>query len=391
MKFEKWQIDKKNLLIKLEEQQEIWMNVALQLEEAGKNGDAEINQSSNVDDLFDKFDVLQYSLASLQTTQDATDQKKTEVSQISIDVLTSRLQVLAGTVSKQVTKLIKEKRELNSQNKELLELAEFMNFENKFTLEENAELTKSKERCQEENNILLVKQKELKKICSGYATFAGKMFRKRNVALNKLNEVNKSKEKLLELAVAGKRKRKTLNKKYRESQQQLALNRKRLVMERKIIRRLGARNLELDLQIACLNGDIKECQLHTSCMEETMKSAFLDNLALSEQIEEQKIMQSQIDVLKETVLKRDKALSTANQEKDKMKSLLIAERNIRAIIEIRLKLSAADRQQLQSVLEQELSAKQKLEDEIIRLKSTLEDLQRPSLNCFQRLFRRRNH
>ena len=298
-------------------------------------------------------------------------------------------------------KLIKENEELKEEKKELKELVEFLELERKCMIEEDDIEKDSKTADENEKKYLLQENSKLKTEMQTWSKGYAAMMKKEEKLLNQLDMTKKRSVKVGHVAKNEMQKRKVVTKKYKKLANKLKTMKK--IYREKVRQRTSSKLQEHCSIIA------KECTWMEDIHELTKKN---ENLAeLIDFLEaERKYTLEDVDELKEEIVKKEisreelenqitdmkselRSTIMRNEEIktkfDSLKKDLDGERLKRCELEKASKMMETKYEDLKAKLDDEFEKNRVLQLKIMEYEDTIEKNNKASLNCFQKLFRRR--
>ena len=298
-------------------------------------------------------------------------------------------------------KLIKENEELNEENKELKDLVEFLELERKCMIEEDLIAQESKTADENEKKQLFEENSKLKKEVQTWSKGYAAMMKKQEKLLNQLDMTKKRSVKVGHVAKKEMQKRKFVTKKYKKLANKLKTMKK---ICREKVRQRRSSKLQEDCSIIA-----KECTWMEDIHELTQK-----NQKLAELIDfleaERKYTLEDVDELKEEIVKKEiskeelhnqitdmkselRSTIMRNEEIqtkfDSLKNDLDRERLKRCNLERASKMMETNYEDLKAKLDDEFEKNRVLQLKIMEYEDTIDKNNKASLNCFQKLFRRR--
>ena len=298
-------------------------------------------------------------------------------------------------------KLIKENEELKEENKELKELVEFLELERKCMIEEDDIAKESKTADENEKKHLLQENSHLKTEMQTWSKGYAAMMKKQEKLLNQLDMTKKRSVKVSHVAKNEMQKRKFVTKKYKKLANKLKTMKK--IYREKVRQRTSSKLQEHCSIIA------KECTWMEDIHELTQK-----NQKLAELIDfleaERKYTLEDVDELKEEIVKkeilREELHNQITDMKSELRSTIMRNEEIKTKFDSLKKDSDRERlekcdleraskmmetkyEDLKAKLDNELEKNSVLQLKIMEYEDTIEKNNKASLNCFQKLFRRR--
>ena len=298
-------------------------------------------------------------------------------------------------------KLIKENEELKEENKELKELVEFLELERKCMIDEDLIAQDSKTADENEKKYLLQENLTLKNEVETWSKGYAAMMKKQEKLLNQLDMIKKRSVKVCHVAKKEMQKRKFVTKKYKKLANKLkAMNK----ICREKVRQRTSSKLQDDCSIIA-----KECTWMEDIHELTQKNEKL--VELIDFLEaERKYTLEDVDELKEEIVKKEISREELHNQITNMKSELRStimrneeiqtkfdslkkdldrERLEKCELEKASKMMEINYEDLKAKLDDEFEKNSVLQLKLIEYEDTIEKNNKASLNCFQKLFRRR--
>ena len=298
-------------------------------------------------------------------------------------------------------KLIKENEELKEENKELKELVEFLELERKCMIEEDLIAQDSKTADENEKKHLLQENSKLKTEVQTWSKGYAAMMKKEEKLLNELDMIKKRSVKVGHVAKKEMQKRKFMTKKYKKLANKLKTMKK---ICREKVRQRRSSKLQEDCSIIA-----KECTWMEDIHELTQKNQKL--VELIDFLEaERKYTLEDVDELKEEIVKKEisreelhnqitdmkselRSTIMRNEEIqtkfDSLKNDLDRERLEKYELERASKMMETKYEDLKAKLDNEFEKNSVLQLKIMEYEDTIDKNSKASLNCFQKLFRRR--
>ena len=298
-------------------------------------------------------------------------------------------------------KLIKENEELKGENKQLKELVKFLELERKCMIEEDLIAKDSKTADENEKKHLLQENSKLKTEVQTWSKGYAAMMKKEEKLLNELDMIKKRSVKVGHVAKKEMQKRKFVTKKYKKLANKLKTMNK---ICREKVRQKHSSKLQEDCSII-----EKECTWMEDIHELTQKNQKL--VELIDFLEaERKYTLEDVDELKEEIVKKEisreelhnqitdmkselRSTIMRNEEIktkfDSLKKDLDRERLEKCELERASKIMETKYEDLKAKHDDEFEKNSELQLKIMEYEDTIEKNNKASLNCFQKLFRRR--
>ena len=298
-------------------------------------------------------------------------------------------------------KLIKENEELKEENKELKELVEFLELERKCMIEEDRIAKDSNTADENVKKHLLQENLKLKTEVQTWSKGYAAMMKKQEKLLNQLDMIKKRSVKVGHVAKNEMQKRKFVTKKYKKLANKLKTMKK---ICREKVRQRTSSKLQEDCSIIA-----KECTWMEDIHELTQKNQKL--VELIDFLEaERKYTLEDVDELKEEIVKKEisreelhnqitnmksELRSTIMRNKgiktkfDSLKKDLDRERLEKCELERASKMMETKYEDFKAKLDDEFEKNSVLQLKIMEYEDAIEKNNKASLNCFQKLFRRR--
>ena len=298
-------------------------------------------------------------------------------------------------------KLIKENEELKEENKELKELVEFLELERKCMIEEDDIAKDSNTADENEKKHLFQDNLKLKNEVQTWRKGYAAMMKKEEKLLNQLDITKKRSVKVGHVAKKEIQKRKFVTKKYKKLTNKLKTMNK---ICREKVRQRNSSKLQEDCSIIA-----KECTWMEDIHELTQKNQKL--VELIDFLEaERKYTLEDVDELKEEIVKKEisreelhnqitdikselRSTIMRNEEIqinfDSLKKDLDGERLKGCELERASKMMETKYEDLKAKLDDEFEKNSVLQLKMMEYEDTIEKNNKASLNCFQKLFRRR--